>query len=236
VTVTVSPNDGSCAPWKAATTADWISLKPASGTTSGTVRIDYTANSAATARSASVAFTRPDCTGPTCGMTANVNQSARATFTLSLTLQQGEHLSGPYSGTVTGPNGFSCAINWSQEMVACPPAAFPNGLTVQLMVTRTSCCDGDGEIFVNNTRGCDALKPASRGTATCAVNMTGDRSVVIGVGCMIDCVGYLDLAGDETSGHKPASTDPIGAGVETRNEILAVGRMQQARTAADVKR
>jgi hypothetical protein len=60
------------------------------------------------------------------------------------------------------------------------------------------------------------LKAASRVTSTCAVNMTGDRSVVIGVGCMTVCVGYLDLAGHETSGQKPPSTDRSAQALKPR--------------------
>lgn len=39
--VTVGPNDGSCAAWKASSDADWIVVSPASAAKSTTVRVDY---------------------------------------------------------------------------------------------------------------------------------------------------------------------------------------------------
>jgi hypothetical protein len=214
VAVTVTPNDGSCAPWKAHSSDKWVSAEPASGTTSATVQIEFDPNNAATARSASVSLTRPDCTGSDCGLTVKVNQSARATFTLNLTLQQGEHLTGTYAGTVTGPNGFSCSIEQSQERVVCPPMTFANGASVQLQVKQTTI-SSDGNIFAGNTFGCDAItRNSSSRTATCTVNMNADRNVVIGVGCGTICAGL-----EEAAIHAPAwlaryffLADPGGAG------------------------
>ena len=77
MTVSVSPNDGSCAPWKAASNADWITVSPASGTTSTTVRVDYAQNTAAGARTGGVSFMRPDCNAADCGFTVALNQSGR---------------------------------------------------------------------------------------------------------------------------------------------------------------
>src|SRR5688572_13197069 len=92
VAVTVSPNDGTCAPWRAVSSAEWISAEPASGTRSAAVQIEYDTNRAASARSGRVSLMRPDCTGSDCGLDVNVNQSAAAVFTLRLTLQQGHRL------------------------------------------------------------------------------------------------------------------------------------------------
>ena len=212
VTVTVSPNDGTCAPWRAVSSDKWVSAEPASGTTSATVQIEFDPNNAATARSASVSFTRPDCTGSNCGLTVKVNQSAPAVFTLNLTLQQGQHLSGPYAGTATGPNGFSCSITQRQETVICPPATFANGAAVPLVVKQTTI-SSEGNIFMNNTSGCDAITHnPSNGTATCTVNMNADRKVVIGVGCSLFCAGLDEQAGGATFSSQipaaPAETRP----------------------------
>lgn len=214
VTVIVSPNDGSCAAWRAVSSADWISAEPVSGTTSAAVQIEYETNKAAAARSGRVSFTRPDCTGSNCGLIVNVNQSAPAVFTLHLTLQQGHHLSGPYAGTVTGPNGFSCSIGQRDETVVCPPATFANGSAVPLVVKQTTIAI-DGNIFANNTSGCDAITPSANHSATCTVNMNGDRNVVIGVGCSFLCAG-LDEPADRVERLADARyfflSDPRGAG------------------------
>jgi len=76
VTVTVTPNDGSCAPWKAASSADWITVSPTSGTTSTTVAVNYSANTKADARTGNVSFTWPDCAAPNCGLTVGLNQGS----------------------------------------------------------------------------------------------------------------------------------------------------------------
>jgi len=88
VTVTVTPNDGSCAAWRAASSADWITVSPASGATSTTVAINYSANRAGTgaqppasARIGNVSFMRSDCAAPNCGLTVELNQGPPQTIT-----------------------------------------------------------------------------------------------------------------------------------------------------------
>jgi hypothetical protein len=189
VTVTVSPNDGTCPAWRANASAGWVAAEPASGTTSARVQIEFDDNDGATPRTGRVSFTPPDCTGSNCGLTVTVSQAGRASFTLKLTLEQGQNLSGPYAGTVTGPNGLTCSIRWNQATVDCPPAAFADGAAVELRVVQTSV-PGDGNIFSSNTRGCDAIRRSPDGSGICTVNMDGDRDVVIGVGCSSACAGF----------------------------------------------
>jgi len=179
VTVIVTPNDGSCAPWKTSSNASWLTASPASGTTSTTVRIDDSANDSASARTGTVSFLRPECSGADCGLTVALNQSGRPSFTLRVTLMQGEQISGPYQGIVTGPNDFSCSL--SGAPVSCPPATFPAGSTVPLAVALVHDCCDDRPIFTANTKGCDSFA----GPSTCIVNMTGNRDVTIGIGCAI---------------------------------------------------
>ena len=112
-------------------------------------------------------------------------------YTLRLTLRQGQNLSGPYAGTVMGPNGFTCAIGQFDQAVVCPAATFAVGAAVPLVVKQTTVAS-DGNIFVSNTSGCDAITPAPNQAATCTVNMSADRTVVIGVGCAFFCSGLYD--------------------------------------------
>ena len=97
---------------------------------------------------------------------------------LTLTLLQGENLSGPFAGTVTGPNGFSCALAWTEQSKSCPAAQFNNGQTITLQVTLTVGVPGDRPIW--RTLGCDAVT-----TNTCSLTMTSDRSVSISIGCAV---------------------------------------------------
>jgi hypothetical protein len=143
------------------------------------VRIDDSANDSASARTGTVSFLRPECSGADCGLTVALNQSGRPSFTLRVTLIQGEQISGPYQGIVTGPNDFSCSL--SGAPVSCPPATFPAGSTVPLAVALVHDCCGDRPIFTANTKGCDSFA----GPSTCIVNMTGNRDVTIGIGCAI---------------------------------------------------
>ena len=183
VTVTVTPNDGSCAPWKASSNADWIAVSPKSGTTNTTVRVDYAANDTTASRTGNVSFQRPGCNGVDCDVTVGLNQSGRAMVTLvtlRVTLVQGENLSGPYGGTVTGPNGFSCSLPQSSSSVTCPPMVFPTGSAVPLVVTLIPNPWGDKAIW--SAKGCDNVGPPGN-PETCTVNLMSDRDVTIGVGC-----------------------------------------------------
>ena len=112
VTVTVTPNDGSCAPWKVASSADWITVSPASGATSTTVAINYSANTTPSGnayvlpRIGNVSFTRPDCAAPNCGLTVEVNQGAPQaiiqTPACRVSVPAGNHLFCPLIGVGGG--------------------------------------------------------------------------------------------------------------------------------------
>lgn len=97
---------------------------------------------------------------------------------LRLTLIQGENLSGPYSGTVTGPNEFACTLDWKDQSRSCPSAQFTEGETITLRVTLTAGIPGDKPIW--RTVGCDSVTSNS-----CTLTMTADRSVTISIGCAI---------------------------------------------------
>ena len=103
---------------------------------------------------------------------------------LNLTLRQGENLTGPYSGTVTGPNGFTCTIGYSAQSVSCPPQRFEEGATVQLQVTLINPFAGSQPIHW--TSGCDG-----RTSSTCTVVIHGEKNVTIAVGCEIGCSGLI---------------------------------------------
>jgi hypothetical protein len=97
---------------------------------------------------------------------------------LTLTLTQGENLSGPYGGTVTGPNGFTCTLKQSDQSQSCPSAQFSDGQTISLQVTLTNAVPGDKPIW--RTFGCDSVTASA-----CTLTMTADRSVTISIGCAI---------------------------------------------------
>jgi Putative binding domain, N-terminal/Viral BACON domain len=166
----------SCAPWQAETSAGWISVSPSSGSESGAVRVFAAANGGP-ARSGSLTFHPSGCP-PQCpsAVTVAITQ-APATATLFVTLEQGEHLSGPYSGTATGPQGFSCTLRQQDSSVTCPPLTVSTGAAVTIAVTLT-VATGDSPIF--RTVGCDA-----RTFNTCTVFMNSDRAVTIDVGCAV---------------------------------------------------
>ena len=99
-----------------------------------------------------------------------------AMYTLSVTLAQGHHLSGPYAATLSGPNGFACVMSQSQESVICPVASFPSGTVVPIVVTITvPAFANDAPIW--ETSGCDSTT-----TNACTVLMNANRAVTIKAG------------------------------------------------------
>ena len=97
---------------------------------------------------------------------------------LTLTLTQGENSSGPYAGTVTGPNGFTCTLKQSDRNQACPSAQFSDGQTITLNTTLVAGVPGDRPIW--RAVGCDSVT-----SSACTLAMTADRSVTISIGCAI---------------------------------------------------
>lgn len=174
VTVHAAPDGCSPAEWTAASHNEGLTVSPASGSGSGTVAITAAENNgAAQTRTATIA-------GKTiaAGIAAEPSPPPRATHALNVTLVEGEQLSGPYGGFVTGPKGFSCTLSGSRTI--CPALSFDEGTRVELVVTLTV-----GAAFgrpIRTATGCD-----SRTANTCAVTMNADRDVTIAIGCEVAC-------------------------------------------------
>ena len=98
------------------------------------------------------------------------------TYTLSVTLAQGLHLSGPYAATLSGPNGFACVMSQSQESVNCPVTSFPSGTEVPIVVTITVPAFAN-DLPIWATSGCDSTT-----RNTCTVLMNANRAVTIKAG------------------------------------------------------
>ena len=107
---------------------------------------------------------------------------------LNLTLTQGEQLTGPYTGIVTGPGGFTCSLN-SFQSVTCPTHSFGEGTTVQLLVTLTSPFQVRP---IQRAEGCDTVT-----ANTCTVVIHGEKRVTIAIGCEIGCPGLSGAEGHE---------------------------------------
>ena len=73
---------------------------------------------------------------------------------------------GPYGGTVTGPNGFTCTLKQSDQSQACPSAQFSDGQTITLQVALTAGVSGDKPIW--RTLGCESVT-ASACTLTISI-------------------------------------------------------------------
>jgi Putative binding domain, N-terminal len=172
--VSVAVTNGPCR-WTAVSSDHWITVSQTEGTTNATVRVNFDQNSGGD-RTGSVTFTGSEC-NPQCrnGSTTVFIRQRRGVVILSLTLTQGESLSGPHAGFATGPNGFSCTLR--QDPTACPPLQVPAGTSVTIVITLT---DGTGDAPIFRTSGCD-----SRGGNSCTVMMNGDRGVTIGLGCAV---------------------------------------------------
>jgi Bacterial Ig-like domain (group 2) len=176
VTLTATPAGCSPQTWTASSGAAALTVSPTAGSGSATITLAAGANTgtAAEARTATIA-----------GQTVTAMIAAAppppppAAHVLTVTLLQGEHLSGPYAGTVTGPNGFTCTL--VDQSKSCPTAQFDDGQVITLNVTLTVGVPGDRPI--QRAVGCDALT-----ANTCTLTMTADRSVTISIGCAI-CAG-----------------------------------------------
>ena len=193
--VAVMVNNGPCR-WTASTSDHWITLSQTEGTSSATVRVSYAQNTGGD-RSGAVTFSGPAC-DPTCrnGGTTVVIRQGRGMARLSVTLTQGESLSGPHAGVATGPNGFSCTLR--DDPTTCSPLDVPVGTSVTIVVTLT---DGTGDNPIFRTAGCD-----SRGSNSCVVTMSGDRAVTIGIGCAVcgvDPSPFGEFASASASGSAP---------------------------------
>ncbi len=95
------------------------------------------------------------------------------TYTLNATLVQGYEPSGPYSWTLTGPNGFTCSIGGPQN-VSCSPVSYTAGTSVTLTVTNLNpAFEG---VRIISGPGCESLT-----RLTCTVVMNENKTVSIRV-------------------------------------------------------
>jgi len=104
------------------------------------------------------------------------------TYALRLTLVEGQELSGPHAGTVTGPDGFTCTFGLSKGDGACAQS-FQPGTSVRLTVKLAWPGFPPGTPVPSDrpiawTEGCDSVI----GADTCIVNVNSDRKVTIAIG------------------------------------------------------
>jgi hypothetical protein len=95
---------------------------------------------------------------------------------------EGQELSGPHAGTISGPDGFTCTFGLSNGDGACSQS-FAAGSSVQLTVKLVWPRFPPGAPVPDDrpiawSKGCDALI----GSDTCVVNINGDRDVTIAIG------------------------------------------------------
>ena len=99
-----------------------------------------------------------------------------AMYTLTVTLSQGHHLSGPYAANLSGPNGFTCYMSQSQDNVSCLAVSYPAGTTVPIVVTISApALANDWPVY--ETVGCDVTS-----MNTCTVLMNANKTVTIRAG------------------------------------------------------
>ena len=177
VTVAATPAGCSPATWTASASDEGLAFSPATGEGDGPLMLTAASNSGpAVTRSATIA-----------GQTLIVNLAAApppppATRTLHLTLVQGENLSGPWAGTVAGPDGYSCSLAQHQQQVSCAPLVVKNGSALELVVTLDPRIAHLGRP-IGHTIGCDTR----RGNDVCGIVMNSDRTVTVGIGCDVSC-------------------------------------------------
>jgi hypothetical protein len=176
VTVAAAPAGCSPSAWTAIANDAGVMVSPASGDGNGVVTVATSTNTTTAAQSHTTTIA---------GQTVTVRQSAPdppARYTLHLTLVEGQTLSGPHAGTVSGPDGFTCTFGLKSGDGACTQA-FTAGTSVRLTVKLAWPFFPPGAPVPDDrpiafTTGCDAVV----GGDTCLVNLTGDRDVTIGVG------------------------------------------------------
>src|SRR5689334_5175312 len=119
------------------------------------------------------------CSSPTRPSAVSSDPSSDA---LRLTLVEGQELTSPHAGTVTGPDGFTCTVGLSKGDGTCSQS-FPPGTSVRLVVKLAWPGFPPGSPIPDDrpiawTKGCDSVI----GLDTCVVNVHSDRSVTIGIG------------------------------------------------------
>jgi hypothetical protein len=176
--VSVSATPSGCSPsnWTAVASDHGLTFAPATGDGSGSVTVTAAPNTggAQTLR-ATVAGQ------PLTVSLAGVPQPPPMR-TLSLVLMQGEQLGGPWEGTVTGPNGYSCSLSFAGSP-PCAPLTVRDGTAVDLLVALAPRLKNLGRP-VQSSKGCDAWSSSADGPI-CRVIMNADRTVTIWIGCSI---------------------------------------------------
>jgi hypothetical protein len=173
-TVTLTAAPAGCSPqtWTSSGAAA-LTVSPSSGSGGATITLAAGANTGSTAETRTATIAGQTVTAIVAAAPPPPPPTAHV---LTVTLIQGEALSGPYAGTVSGPNGFACAL--SAQSNSCAPVQFDHGQVVTLNVTLTVGVPGDRPI--QRAVGCDTVT-----ANTCTLAMTADRSVTIAVGCAI---------------------------------------------------
>jgi hypothetical protein len=196
--VTIAAAPVGCAPsaWTATANDAAVSVSPAAGDGNGTVTVTVSKNSttgvqshAATIAGQMVRITQsgteptpPEPPAPSPAPPVPPAPPPTVKYTLRLTLVEGQELSGPHAGTVTGPDGFTCTFGLSKGDGACSQS-FPAGSAVRLVVKLAWPGFPPGAPVPDDrpiswTKGCDSVI----GLDTCVVNVNGDRNVTIGIG------------------------------------------------------
>jgi len=220
-TVTLTAAPAGCAPstWTASASSAALSVSPASGSGGATITLTAAANTGgAQTFTATIA-------GQT--VTATIDAASPPPRVLSVTLVQGENLSGPFGGTVTGPNGFTCTLH-QIDSIACPPVQFPDGQTVTLQVTLIPGESAPGDTPLFHTTGCDSATISS-----CTVTMRGDRSVTLAIGCAV-CLNPLTASANyfleavRTSRHRLPSAVAAASAVTPFGRPFAISAVHAA--------
>jgi len=173
--VTAAPSGCSPAQWTATANNAGLTATPSAGTGGAVVTLTAAVNTGSSQM----------WTAVIAGQTVTVSVAGpprpqKTKHALHLTLREGEQLSGPYAGFVTGPNGFKCTQG--VDPTVCPPGFFDEDTRVQLVVTLTVGAN-DGRP-IKSAKGCDALS-----ATTCTLVMNGPRDVTIAIGCEVACGG-----------------------------------------------
>ena len=218
VVLTASPAGCSPSAWTASSNNAALTVSPASGSGSGTITLTAAANGvAAQTWTATIA-------GHT--VTATIGAAPPVSRLLAVTLTQGENLSGPFGGTVTGPGGFTCTLHQLTASIACPPLQAADGQTVTLQAALTPGESEPGDHPIFRTVGCDSVT-----SSTCTITMRADRSITIAIGCAV-CAEPAPATNDDvlaaarTSRHSPASALAAASAVSPLRSPFAISAVQ----------
>jgi len=172
VTLTATPSGCSPSTWTATSPDSALTFAPTAGEGSASVTVRAAANTGGAVRRT-----------VTIGGQSLTVELAEAPApspmrTLSLTLTQGENLGGPWAGTVTATNGYSCTLALISDNQTCPPLGVADGTKVELVVALLPQYANLGSPIWHTT-GCDTAT-----NTVCRVLMNGDKRVTIAIGAL----------------------------------------------------